>query len=52
MWHYGANKAIIVTTSDFTKLAYKQAREAPIELWNRYKLYKMIERYILDQEGS
>jgi restriction system protein len=32
MWKYKANKAIFVTSSDFTDFAYEQAVGAPIEL--------------------
>lgn len=47
MFKYKANKAIFVTTSDFTDYAYRQATGAPIELWNYNKLCKKIEEYIL-----
>ena len=47
MWKYRANKAIIITTSDFTILAQEQAKNAPIELWNRDILYQLIEIYLL-----
>ena len=29
-----ANKAILITTSDFTVQAVEQAKETPIELWD------------------
>jgi len=47
MWKHKANKSILVTTSDFTVEAHEQARGAPIELWNRGLLYKMIDRYFI-----
>lgn len=47
MWKYKANKAIFVTTSDYSDYAYEQARGAPIELWNYEKLCNMIEKFIL-----
>jgi|GEM_PF-3078548 len=47
MWKYNANKAIIVTTSYFTQRAREQARNAPIELWNRDILYGLIDKYYL-----
>jgi hypothetical protein len=47
MWKYNANKSILVTTSYFTKQAIEQARNAPIELWDREKLYRLIDRYFL-----
>lgn len=45
MYNYGANKAIFVTSSDFTSNAYHQAKKAPIELWNGNKLNRMLEKY-------
>jgi hypothetical protein len=39
-----ANKAIFITTSDFTEYAYEQARNSPIELWNRQKLTQFIRK--------
>lgn len=47
MWKYNANKAIFVTCSDYTGFAYKQARGAPIELWNHRILCEKIEKHIL-----
>jgi len=47
MWKFKANKAIIITTSDFTIYAEEQAKGAPIELWNYRILCEMIENYIL-----
>ncbi|RLG91394.1 MAG: hypothetical protein DRO36_04315 [Candidatus Hecatellales archaeon] len=47
MWKYKANKSILITTSDFTILAQEQAKEAPIELWNRKVLFNLIEKYML-----
>jgi hypothetical protein len=44
MHRYKANKAIVITTSDFTLAARKLATTAPVDLWNREKLYEMIER--------
>jgi len=53
MYRYNANKAIMITTSYFTSAAKKLARTAPVELWNRTKLYEMIERYFFgDSEQS
>jgi HJR/Mrr/RecB family endonuclease len=43
-----ADKAILVTTSDFTEQAYEQAKGAPIELWNYWTLKKYMERYLVD----
>ena len=50
MFKYKANKAILVTTSDFTDAARKQARDAPIELWNYRMLCEKIEKYLLDMK--
>jgi restriction system protein len=47
MWKYKANKAIIITTSDFTIQAQEQAKGAPIELWNQETLFEMIKKYLL-----
>ena len=47
MYKYNANKSILVTTSYFTKQAIEQARNAPIELWDREKLYRLIDEYFL-----
>jgi len=47
MWKYKANKAIFVTSSVFTDFAYKQARGAPIELWNHSILCEKIEKHLL-----
>ena len=33
MWRYEANKAIFITTSDFTPLAYKLSKRQPVALW-------------------
>ena len=47
IWKYKANKAIFITTSYFTRQAYEQIEGAPVELWDRDKLFDMIEKYIL-----
>jgi len=52
MPYYNANKAIFVTSSDFTNAARKQAFRAPIELWNYRKTCEMIEEYLLDIKES
>ena len=43
-----ANKAILITTSDFTIQAKEQANEAPIELWNGDYLIEIVEKYMQD----
>jgi Restriction endonuclease len=40
-----ANKAILITTSDFTVQAVEQAEEAPIELWNGEYLNSIVIKY-------
>ena len=53
MYKYKANKAIVITTSDFTLAARKMASTAPVDFWNRKKLYEMIERYFFGEfEGK
>ena len=44
-----ADKAIIITTSDFTEQAYEQARGAPVELWNYHTLKKYVEKYFIKE---
>lgn len=51
MYYYNANKAIIITTTDFTEPAKNMARTAPIELWNKRKLDREIMN-ILTQKGN
>jgi restriction system protein len=41
-----ANKAILITSSDFTVQAKEQAKEAPIELWNGKYLSQLITKYL------
>ncbi len=48
MWKYKANKAIIITTSDFTTMAHEQARGAPIELWNKKTLHQMVRKHFVE----
>jgi len=50
MWKYEANKAIVVTTSDFTVQAESQAKGAPVELWDRQTLHGMVKFYFIDKE--
>jgi len=47
IYECNANKAIFITTSDFTEYAYEQARNSPIELWNLKKLKESVEMYLL-----
>ena len=49
MMIYGANRALVVTSSDFTKQAYEiQRRGTPIELWNGKKLRDEFRQHLLD----
>ena len=41
---YGCDKAVVVTNSHFTKQAMEDARKIGVELWDREKLDKLIER--------
>lgn len=45
MHTFGASKAILVTTSDFTEQAHVQAKGGPIELWNGVDLGKLMAKY-------
>lgn len=46
---FGANRAMVVTSSDFTNQAYEiQKRGAPIELWNGSRLRDEFRQYLLD----
>jgi len=47
MHKYKATKAIIITTSNFTVQAEEQAKEAPIELWNKRILHDMVIKYFI-----
>jgi len=50
-YKYKANKVVLVTTSDFTVMAREQAKEAPIELWNRQFLLTLFERYFEPEDA-
>jgi len=52
MWKVKANKAIIITTSDFTIQAKVQAREAPIELWNLQTLKSTVRKYFIESDKT
>lgn len=41
-----ANKAILITTSDFTFQAMEQAKEAPIELWDGSYITSLLRKYL------
>lgn len=42
-----ADMTVIVTTSHFTGPAFEQARDAPIELWDKEKLHREVERHFI-----
>jgi len=44
-----AEKAVLVTTSDFTEEAYIRAQDAPIDLWNYGKLAEVIEEHLMGE---
>jgi hypothetical protein len=46
LWKLKANKAVVVTSSDFTLSAKSQAK-GPIELWDYDILCNMIEKYLI-----
>jgi hypothetical protein len=49
MMTFGANRAMVVTSSDFTNQAYEiQKRGSPIELWNGSRLRDEFRQYLLD----
>ena len=50
MWFHNANKAIFVTTSDFTVAAKEQTKNSPIELWNGQVLSERVKKYFLPPE--
>ncbi len=46
---FGATRAMVVTSSDFTNQAYEiQKMGAPIELWNGSRLREEFRQYLLD----
>jgi hypothetical protein len=48
--HVKANKAILITTSDFTFQATEQAKETPIELWDGDYISSLLRKYLKDWE--
>ena len=47
MWKVKADQSIIITTSGFTVYAQEQAREAPIELWDKRTLHEIVRKYLM-----
>ena len=50
MWKHKADKAVFVTTSDFTVRAREVEKEGPIELWNKKIFQKMVRKYFIELE--
>ena len=48
MWKVKADQSIIITTTGFTVYAREQAKEAPVELWDKKRLHEMVRRYFID----
>ncbi len=46
LWKHKADKAVFITTSDFTVRAKEIEKEAPIELWNKKILHQMVRRFL------
>jgi restriction system protein len=47
MPYFKANHSLFVTTSFYTKQAIQQTKNAPIELWNKETLHRLVEKYFL-----
>jgi len=50
LWKHKCDKAVFVTTSDFTVRARELETGAPIELWNKGILREMVRKYFIDLE--
>ena len=50
MWKYKADKAVFITTSDFTVRAKELEKDAPIELWNKRILHKIVRKYFIEND--
>ncbi|MBL7100949.1 MAG: restriction endonuclease [Nanoarchaeota archaeon] len=50
MWKHKAEKAIFITTSDFSVRAKEVEKEGPIELWDKKTLHKMVRKYFIEME--
>lgn len=51
MWKVKADQAIFITTSGFSVYAREQAKEAPVELWDKKILHEMVRKYYIENEG-
>jgi len=47
MWKVKADQSIFITTSGFTVYAQEQAKEAPIELWDKKTLQEIVRKYMV-----
>lgn len=45
-----ATHGILVTTSHFTVQAKEQAKECPIELWDKHDLHRIVKKYLMQLE--
>lgn len=52
MWTHKADKVVFITTSDYTVRALDLETEAPIELWNKRILHRMVRKYFIDKENK
>ncbi len=50
MNRFGANKCMVITTSDFTVAAKEAAKGEPIELWDKEALHKFVKKYFIQNE--
>jgi len=50
LWKHKADKAVFITTSDFTVRAKGLEKEAPIELWDKEILHKMVRKHFIEEE--
>ncbi|OLB92579.1 MAG: hypothetical protein AUH25_00200 [Thaumarchaeota archaeon 13_1_40CM_38_12] len=48
MLTFGANRAIVVTTSDFTNQAYEIQKNTPIELWNGERVREEFKNHLIN----
>jgi len=52
LWKYKADKAVLVTTSDFTTRAKDLENGAPIELWDKDILHRMVRKYFIERPAA
>jgi len=48
IWKYNADKAVFITTSNFTVRAKEIEKDGPIELWNKKILHEMVRKYYIE----